>query len=133
MLQSVSDNDSNPTFQGNILLVEDNHVNQLLMERYLLKLGFKVIIANNGQDAIEKVQLHDFQLILMDLEMPILGGIAAAKQIRERGLSAVPILALTAHTDLGTRRLCKQAKMNGYLIKPITFKNLVIELKRYFN
>lgn len=120
-------------YQRSVLLVEDNHFNQLLLERYLLKLGLSVVIAVNGKNAIEKVQLGEFDLILMDLEMPILGGIAAAKEIRSRGLSQVPIIALTAHNDFRTKRLCKEAKMNGFLIKPVTLETLIKALDQYLN
>ena len=118
-------------YSGNVLVVEDNQVNQMIITKILADSGLKVSIAVNGAEAVEQVKSNDYALILMDLEMPILGGIAATKLIREQKLTQAPILALTAHDNLATRRLCKEAKMNGYLIKPLNMESLRPQLDKY--
>jgi len=119
-------------YQQSILLVEDNKVNQMVMKRYLLALGLTVVSAENGKAAIDILEKESgFNLILMDLEMPILGGIAASIEIRDRGLTMVPILAITSHEDPGIKRLCKEARMNGFLIKPVTMEKLVPSLDKF--
>lgn len=132
-ITAIPDHNLERNYQRKVLLVEDNIVNQLLIEKYLLKLGIEVVIVENGLRAINTVVKDDFHLILMDLEMPILGGIDATKQIRGKKLSLAPIIALTAHDDEATRRLCKESKMNGHLIKPLRLGQLVKQLDKYFN
>jgi len=120
-------------YQRKVLLVEDSLVNQMLIERFLTKLGLEVVIAENGQKAVEIVQTSKFHLIFMDLEMPVLDGISATKEIREKKLSMSPIIALTAHDNLETRKRCNENKMNGYMIKPVTHNNLIEILDKFFS
>jgi len=120
-------------YKSKVLLVEDNRVNQLVTKKHLLQLGLEVTIAENGQIAIDIISQQQFELILMDLEMPIIGGIAAATEMRKRRLTRVPIIALTAHDDPGVRRLCKEARMNDYMIKPVTVDKLVSVLDKFLH
>jgi CheY-like chemotaxis protein len=105
-----------------ILVAEDNKVNQRLALRMLEKLGHSVVLANNGREAVDMLAQGVFDLVLMDLQMPELGGLEATAVIREqeeRTGARVPIYALTAHAMKGDRERCLAAGMDGYLSKPI--------------
>ncbi len=117
-----------------ILLAEDNLVNQMLMVRLLQKRGHRVTVAGNGKLALEQLQRDNFDLILMDVQMPEMDGLAAAQEIRRReqlGGRHIPIVALTAHAMSGDRERCLAAGMEGYLTKPINTKELEDTLKLY--
>jgi len=104
-----------------ILLAEDNPTNQKLAQIMLNKGGYNVEVVNNGLEAfnIYVASPQDFDLILMDVQMPEVDGITATRMIREKGFSAVPIIAMTAHALTGDKEVCLSAGMNGYLTKPI--------------
>lgn len=106
-----------------ILLVEDNLMNQKLMVRIFKKLNLNLEIANNGQEAIEKVDDELYDLILMDLQMPIMGGIEAATHIREleriKERKQSYITALTANSDEDNQQKCQAVGMNSFLTKPV--------------
>ena len=112
-----------------ILLVEDNPVNQKLANIVLTKGGYRVEIANNGKEAVEKFtgSPEDFDLILMDIQMPELDGMEASRLIREMGFDTVPIIAMTAHAMKGDREKCIEAGMNDYISKPIK-REIVFEI-----
>lgn len=110
-----------------ILLAEDNKVNQKLTSRMLEKNGHKVVIAQNGIEAIEKMQEDIFDLILMDVQMPEMDGFSATQKIRELEKNSdkrIPIIALTAYAMKGDREKCLAAGMDNYLSKPINFRAL---------
>jgi CheY-like chemotaxis protein len=111
-----------------ILLAEDNAVNQALGSALLRRRGHDVVIAESGRIALEFLYEQDFDLVLMDVEMPEMNGIQATAAIREReqqlGLARIPIVAMTAHALAGDRERCLQAGMDGYLTKPIQAKQL---------
>jgi PAS domain S-box-containing protein len=112
-----------------ILLAEDNPVNQTLATRILEKLGHKVEVVNNGKEATERARAAEFDLVLMDVQMPEMDGLEATAAIRaaEAGTGRhVPIVAMTAHAMKGDRERCLSAGMDSYLSKPIR----VDELKR---
>jgi len=104
-----------------ILLAEDNQTNRRIVSTMLAKSGHKVVVVGDGRDALEAASRNDFDLVLMDLQMPHLDGFEAARAIRAlRGAPGrVPILALTANTSSGVAERCLQAGMNGYLSKPL--------------
>jgi PAS domain S-box-containing protein len=103
-----------------VLLAEDNGVNRLVASEMLARLGVDVFHAANGQEAVEAVQQQTFDLVLMDVQMPVLDGYGASEQIRTLpGGQDLPIVALTAHAMSGDRERCLEAKMNDYLTKPI--------------
>jgi len=105
-----------------LLLVEDNIINQKLAAKILIKQGYKVSIANNGIEAIEAFQNDSFDLILMDLQMPKMGGLEATEKIREleQGKdNLTPIVAVTAHAMDIHKEQCIAAGMNGFITKPI--------------
>jgi CheY-like chemotaxis protein len=105
---------------GRVLLVEDNRVNQLIASKILLKAGMTVTCANHGQEAIELFEQQDFNLILMDCQMPILDGFDATRAIRKLGKRGqqISIIALTANAMASDRERCMQAGMDEYLAKP---------------
>jgi CheY-like chemotaxis protein len=106
-----------------ILVVEDNPVNQMVFEKLLEKEGFNVSLVGNGLEALASLRVKSPDLILMDLRMPEMGGIEAAKHIRtssEFGKSRnVPIIAVTAHDDSLEKNKCFEVGMNDYITKPI--------------
>jgi signal transduction histidine kinase/CheY-like chemotaxis protein len=116
-----------------ILLAEDNAVNQKLAVRLLQKRGHTVVVAENGQAAIEALGKQPFDLILMDMQMPVLGGVEATELIREREKatgSHIPIIALTANAMTGDRERCLKAGMDDYVSKPLQVKELFAAIER---
>jgi PAS domain S-box-containing protein len=110
-----------------VLLAEDSHVNQRLAVRILEKQGHSVRVAHNGREAVEAAGREPFDLVLMDVQMPELGGFEATALIREREKGTgrrVPIIALTAHAMKGDRERCLAAGMDGYVAKPILTREL---------
>ena len=110
-----------------VLLAEDNHVNQILAVRLLEKRGHHVQVASDGCEVLEKLKTADFDLILMDMQMPVMGGFEATAAVREmeKGTGRhVPIVALTAHAMKGDRERCLAAGMDGYIGKPIRAEEL---------
>jgi two-component system sensor histidine kinase/response regulator len=120
----------------NILLAEDNAVNQQLAVQLLEKHGHSVTVTETGQEALETLQNADFDLVLMDVQMPVMGGLEAAAEIRRRERATgehIPIVAMTAHAMDGDREKCLEAGMDGYVSKPIdprTFLKTVEDLGR---
>jgi len=112
-----------------ILLAEDNAVNQKLAVKILTKHNHKVTVANNGQEAFDAIKKKRFDVVLMDVQMPVMGGFEATAKIREyeqaHELARSPIVALTAHAMLGDREKCIQAQMDEYLSKPLKPNQLV--------
>jgi two-component system, sensor histidine kinase and response regulator len=111
-----------------ILLVEDNEVNQELAQSLLKKYGHSVLLANNGREALSAWEKESFDLILMDLQMPVMGGFEATAAIRRKEADTgahIPIVAMTAHAMKGDRENCLAAGMDGYVPKPISVKNLL--------
>ncbi len=113
----------------NILLVEDNLMNQKFMSHILKRLGATFEIAIDGKDAIEKVKKQKFDLILMDIQMPVMDGLEATRYIRNQlNIKDIPIIALTAHAMKGDKEKCLAAGCNGYVTKPIDQQKLVAEI-----
>jgi osomolarity two-component system sensor histidine kinase NIK1 len=127
--------DDNTPQNYSILLAEDNLVNQKLAVRILEKYGHEVVVVQNGEEAIEEVQKRKYDVVLMDVQMPIMGGFEATEKIRKwekethpmNPISVrVPIIALTAHAMLGDRERCLQHQMDEYISKPLK-PNLLIQ------
>jgi CheY-like chemotaxis protein len=112
-----------------LLLAEDNIVNQRLAVRLLEKQGHRVAVVGDGRDAVEVLEDMDFDLILMDVQMPNMDGLEATRAIRERGLS-IPIVAMTAHAMKGDRERCLAAGMDEYISKPIKAADLQAVIER---
>ena len=117
-----------------VLLVEDNQVNQQLVLYLLESEGFRAAVANNGKEAVEILQGETVDLVLMDVQMPIMDGLEATRRIRymERDSERhTPIIAMTAHAMKGDKERCLAAGMDGYLAKPIDPDALMEVLHRY--
>src|SRR3984885_12152732 len=105
-----------------ILVAEDNPVNQQLALDLLDRRGHSAIVAENGREALSAIEKHKFDLVLMDVQMPEMGGLEATRAIRQKEQSKgghVPIIAMTAHAMQGDRERCLEAGMDGYLSKPL--------------
>eukprot|EP01101_Sappina_pedata_P012505 TRINITY_DN861_c0_g3_i1.p1 TRINITY_DN861_c0_g3~~TRINITY_DN861_c0_g3_i1.p1 ORF type:complete len:324 (-),score=104.81 TRINITY_DN861_c0_g3_i1:53-982(-) len=113
-----------------ILIVEDNLINQKVAKNLLLKMGFNVQVANNGQEGVEKYESYHPDLILMDCQMPVMDGYTSTQNIRgveaaaDRG-EHIPIVALTAHAMSEDKEKCLAAGMDEYLTKPLIKFELV--------
>jgi signal transduction histidine kinase/CheY-like chemotaxis protein len=111
-----------------ILLTEDNLVNQRVAGGILTKAGYGVVTANNGSEALEALRERDFDLVLMDVQMPVMDGFEATNAIRiKEKLTGehVPIIAMTAHAMKGDEARCLKAGMDGYISKPIRGRDLL--------
>ena len=112
-----------------ILLAEDNPVNQKLSTLILTKAGYLLEVAENGNEAVEKYTTNpaDFDLIIMDVQMPEMDGLEATRVIRDKGFDTIPIIAMTAHAMIGDREKCLEAGMNDYISKPIK-REIIFEI-----
>jgi CheY-like chemotaxis protein/anti-sigma regulatory factor (Ser/Thr protein kinase) len=108
----------------NILVAEDAFDNQLLIETILIGCGAKVVLANNGLDAVYKASHDNFDIVLMDLQMPKMDGYEATETLRRQGY-VKPILALTAHAMVEERQRTRRAGCDAHLTKPLDPKDLV--------
>ncbi|MEZ7500103.1 response regulator [Flavobacterium sp. Arc3] len=115
-----------------VLLVEDNELNQLLAVKVFKKWNKEIDIANNGKIAIDKIEKNNYDIILMDIQMPEMDGNELAKYIRtEMGVkSNIPIIAMTAHATLEEEKRCLENGMNDYLSKPFHFDELLEKLNK---
>ena len=122
-------------FDAKVLVAEDNPNNQKLIEILLLKLGIKSVIASNGEIAVECYKKDKYDLILMDINMPIMDGITATKHIKEleKDNYKIPIVALTANSIAGDKEKYLSQGMDDYLSKPIEFDKLVAILQKYLS
>ncbi|MEW6702572.1 MAG: ATP-binding protein [Bacteroidota bacterium] len=118
-----------------LLLVEDNPISQNLELKILREVGYDVEAVSNGYDAIEGIKTGQFNLVLMDVEMTDMDGIAATKKIRELegDFSKVPIIAVTAHSSMKDRERCLAAGMDDYIAKPINIHFLKITIDQWLN
>ncbi|MVM37525.1 PAS domain S-box protein [Spirosoma sp. HMF3257] len=114
-----------------ILIVEDNLMNQKLALQVLKRLGYSAQVAENGQLALDRLEEEDFDLILMDIQMPVMDGYTATRRIRTLLNKEVPIIAMTAHALASERELCLQAGMNDFLPKPFQVEELQRILRKY--
>ncbi|MFO1170695.1 MAG: response regulator [Hyphomicrobiaceae bacterium] len=115
-----------------ILLVEDNLANQLVAMAYLTRAGHTVEKAGTGVEAIDMFYAKDFDLVLMDVQMPAIDGLECARMIRTGPRKAsVPIIALTANALRRDRQKCIEAGMNGYFAKPIDWDALLTQIATF--
>ena len=130
---SLSRDAATKPYSGKVLLVEDNIVNQKVGQRFLERLGCEVTLAENGQEAIDAWKIGEFRLVLMDVQMPVMDGYTATRQIRdlERGRMRTPIVALTANAMSGQLERCLQSGMDGLLTKPLEPERLEEVLERF--
>jgi PAS domain S-box-containing protein len=115
-----------------ILLVEDNLINQTVAEETLDEFGVVIEIANNGQEAVEMVKAHDYDLVFMDLQMPVMDGFEATRIIRTfKSKEELPVVAMTAAVMERDREMTRQVGMNGHLSKPIDMDELTRVMVRW--
>ncbi|MBF0110944.1 MAG: response regulator [Magnetococcales bacterium] len=118
-----------------ILLAEDTEENCMMFEAFLAHTPYRLVIANNGRDAVAQVENNRFDLVIMDVQMPVLDGYSATRMIRqwerEQGLSAMPIIALSAHAMEGERERSLEAGCTMYLSKPVRKKVLLDVLLQF--
>ncbi|MBT8342648.1 MAG: response regulator [Desulfatitalea sp.] len=119
----------------NVLIVEDNRINQKLLAKLVEKFGFKVDAAPNGKVALEMLQASDFDVVLMDLQMPVMDGLEATRRIRDPNTPVrnhqIPIIALTANAMKGDREMCINAGMNDYVPKPVHPQELLNAIDKH--
>jgi len=115
-----------------ILIAEDNVINQQVIEYILQKLGYSPVMVENGREAVNAAVGGEYDIILMDLQMPELDGLEATRLIRERKAGRQPvIIALTANAMEGDQEECLQAGMNDYLGKPVKLEEVIDKLRRW--
>ncbi|MCB1770234.1 MAG: response regulator, partial [Candidatus Competibacteraceae bacterium] len=119
-----------------ILVVEDNDINQMVVLKLLEKLGHRADAVASGQEALEVLKTHPYDLVLMDIEMPVMDGLEATRLIRSGQAQVadpqIPIIAMTAHTAHEERERCLEAGMNDHVGKPINQKMLSQVLERWY-
>jgi CheY-like chemotaxis protein len=119
-----------------ILVAEDNLVNQKLLSKLLERRGHLALVVKNGQEVLDLLQENSFDVLLLDVQMPVMDGITAAREIRAREAGTdrhLPIIALTAHAMLEDRQRCLAAGMDDYLSKPIVPAEFWAALDRNVN
>ena len=115
-----------------IVVVEDNPINQKLIKRMLFKLGFEAIILSNGAEALDYTKTHQPNLVLMDVQMPVMDGLTATREIRKlHDLPQPLIIAMTANAMQGDREICLEAGMDDYMSKPFKKEELKELLEKY--
>ncbi len=114
-----------------VLAVEDNELNRMVLQVILKKCEVVVSIAHNGQEAIDMIQEDEYDIVLMDVQMPIVDGLEATKYIREELKYTTPIIGLSANAMREEVEICKLAGMNDYLVKPYSERALVEVMKKW--
>ncbi|MCK8824050.1 response regulator [Fuchsiella alkaliacetigena] len=117
-----------------VLLVEDNLINQEIAKELMEDVGLQVSVVENGEEAVEKVKEEDFDLILMDVQMPVMDGYEATKIIRADSKNQdIPIIAITAHAMLEDKEHCLEVGMNDYISKPFMPQEFLLKLSKWIN
>jgi CheY-like chemotaxis protein len=123
-----------------ILVAEDNEINQIVTTQVLSKVGYKCDLVANGKEALQALTEKDYDLVLMDCQMPEMDGFEATRQYRtqestktQAGTAPVPIIALTANAMSGDRERCLEAGMTDYLTKPINPVKLIDLVQQYLD
>jgi CheY-like chemotaxis protein len=136
-LDHVLDSSIDIKNQPHILLVEDHPANIMVATAFLETFGYGWDVANNGIEAIEMVKLQNYDLALMDVQMPSMNGFEATQIIREyetkNNKGRLPIIGMTAHAMLGDRERCLAADMDDYIAKPFNPDELQVKLTTYIN
>lgn len=118
--------------ESKILLVEDNEMNQEVAIGILEDAGFVVDMAENGKVALEMLEKKSYDIVLMDMQMPVMDGVTATKELRKKEkFKDLPVIAMTANAMMGDKDICLAAGMNGYVAKPIDIGELWSTLKKW--
>ena len=120
------------SFHGRVLLVEDNAVNKKIATKILQKMHLEVETADNGQEALDMCHEHSYDLIFMDVMMPVMDGLEATSKLRDEG-NKTPIVAMTANAFEEDKRKCLSAGMDGFLSKPLKKNEIIFELDRFLD
>ncbi len=119
---------------AHLLLVEDNEINQLIAEELLSTVGYSVDIANNGQEALEMLEKQYYDLVLMDIQMPVMDGLTASQKIRQQEkFSNLPVIAMSAHAMSGDKEISLAHGMNDHITKPINPQVLYKSIQFWLN
>ncbi len=111
-----------------LLIAEDNDINQQLITLYMSKIGWDYVMVEDGLEAVEVFSDGHFDAVLMDIDMPYLNGIEAARKIRKKN-KTIPIIAITAYADEEMRSDCTNAGLNAFLTKPCTREEIMSIIK----
>ena len=115
-----------------ILIVEDNEANRLLASAVLEREGYRVEMAGNSQEALELLDSHAPDLILMDVQLPGLDGLSLTRQLKaDQRTAAIPVVALTALAMMGDRERTLEAGCSGYISKPINTRTFAAEVRKF--
>lgn len=128
--EALVEDSTSSNLSGKLLIAEDNRVNQILIQKLLEKFDLEITMASNGLEAVQKAVEDSFDVILLDIEMPIMGGMEALKRLRKISIQ-VPILACTANASAESKKEYLDAGFDGYISKPINLKNLTEELQKF--
>lgn len=123
--------DFSTTYPCTLLVAEDNLMNQLVIVNILNRLGYSPDLVRNGEEVIEAVSEKDYDIVLMDMQMPVMDGLEATRLIRKKQLKQPIIIALTANALEGDEQDCLDAGMNDYIGKPIRLENLMDKLEKW--
>ena len=117
-----------------ILIVEDNEMNRDMLSRRLMRKGFEIVMAEDGQKGVDMSKSEDPDLILMDLSLPVMDGWEATSTIKaDPDTNSIPIIVLTAHAMAGDREKALGGGADEYDTKPIEFKRLLGKIKEFLN
>jgi CheY-like chemotaxis protein len=115
-----------------LLLVEDNEMNRDMLSRRLIRRGFEILMAEDGQQGVEMVREKMPDLILMDMSLPVMDGWTATRILKSDPLTArIPVIGLTAHAMAGDREKCLEAGCDDYDTKPVEFARLMEKIEHY--
>ena len=115
---------------GKILLVEDNEMNRDMLSRRLVRRGYEVVIAVDGKEGVERAAADAPDLVVMDLNLPVIDGWQATRQIKSgAGTRHIPVIALTSHAMAGDRERAMEAGCDDYDVKPIEFDRLLAKME----
>ncbi len=120
-ITDVNEINEKKSYKGHLLLVEDNQINQIIAEELLQSVGYTIDIANNGQEALDMLENTSYDLVLMDIQMPLMDGLTATKAIRQnQKFKQLPIIAMSAHAMAGDKEKSLKSGMNDHITKPIS-------------
>ena len=138
-IEPISTTSEETVSKSKVLVVDDHPINQKVVQTMLNMLGYEVSIATNGQEAVDAIKEDYFDLVLMDVQMPVMDGLQATKEIRSlapesyRDKSKTPIVAVTANAMVGDDRRCLDAGMDDYLAKPLQKEELIRVLAQWIS
>lgn len=116
-----------------VLLVEDNDLNQKIVSQMLVNYGFEITVANDGLECLRLLQENHFDVILMDMQMPVMDGYETTRMIRQyEELQHIPVIAMTAHAMAGDREKCLVSGCTSYIAKPFKAEELAREIRKHF-